>query len=733
MQATGLPMPSAQPQAVVGAAAPTPFAKPQPMGSATIGGTMSLQSVSEIQAQAKRESEQNFQDQQAQPVITGLAGHVKGFFEVANMAKLDVQNQMLEALYARRGEYPADKLQQIREQGHPAIYMMLASVKMRQAESLIRDVMIGAGTEKPWTITPEPVAELPPFEINQIHQAVTTEVQQAIQQGFEPDMQAIRDRLQSAKDELVNSLHEAAVAHAERMEDKMETQLDEGGFNEALDEWITDLTTFKTAFICGPIVRNKAKLTWGPDNQPVVTTALSLEWERVSPFDMYPAPWAKSLKDKTPLIRKHKLSRENLTELIGVEGYSEDGIRAVLDVYGIGGLSDWLSVDSQVARAEGKLTLSSTTHTNLIDALQYWGTVSGQMLRDWGMTAVEVPDVAKEYQVEAWVIGPYVIKAVLNDDPLARRPVYGNSYERIPGSVWGHSVYDLMRDCQDMCNAAARSLAANLGISSGPQVAINVTRLPQGEQVTQMFPWKVWQFEADPMGGTQPPIQFFQPSSNAAELMGVYEKFSSLADEYTGIPKYMTGTEGTPGAGRTASGLSMMIGNASKIIKQVVGSIDQHLLTPLLERLYYYNMRYGDDPDLKGSIGIQARGAMSLTTKESAQVRRNEFLQATMNPIDTQIMGLQGRAEVLRAAASTLDLNVDKVVPSVAVLKDRQKQTQMAQAAAAAKQMQLPGAGQPGVPPQGAQPGGPSPSGQQLTNGAPVTDQFQPVQQGPSQ
>src|SRR6185437_12820695 len=114
-------------------------------------------------------------------------------------------------------------------------------------------------------------------------------------------------------------------------------------------------------------------------------------------------------------------------------------------------------------------------------------------------------------------------------------------------------------DCQDMCNAAARSLAANMAIASGPQVAVNTGRMPPGEDATQMYPWKLWQFESDPMGSTAPPVIFFQPGSNADELMRVYERFSILADEYTGIPKYMTGTEGTPGAGRTASGLSMMI------------------------------------------------------------------------------------------------------------------------------------------------------------------------------
>lgn len=715
---------------------------PAANGNVSVGGVMSGQSLGSMQSQAKdaAESAAAAEKEQAQPGIAMLAGHIKAFWELAKEAKRPVEDQMLEALYARRGEYTAAKLATIQAAGQPAIYMMLAASKMRQVGSLLHDTLIGAGTEKPWTLEAEPVPELPPLLVAQIKAALTQELETAINAGADPTLEDVRQRMMAVKEQELQRVREEARAGCERMEDKMETQLDEGGFNDALDQFITDITTFKTAFIAGPIVRKKPKLTWVAGNAtPVVKTVESLEFERISPFDMYPAPWARTIAEG-PFIRKHKLTRESLTEMDGVDGFSSDSIKRVLDLYGTGGLNEWLSIDSELARAEGKLTSPATMTTGLIDALQYWGSVSGKMLREWGMTAKQVPDEAKEYSVEAWLIGPYVIKAALNVDPLARRPFYATSYERVPGSVWGNCPFDLMADCQDMCNAAARSLAANLGISSGPQVVVNTSRLAPGESITSMYPWKIWQVEADPMGNVAPPITFFQPSSNAAELMGVYEKFSTLADEYTGIPRYMTGNEGTPGAGRTASGLSMMIGNASKIIKQVIGSIDLHILSKLIERLYYYNMRYAKDPDLKRAVNVIARGAMSLTTKEAAQVRRNEFLAATNNPTDIAIIGTEGRAEVLRSVVQTLDMNPDKIVPPLAVLKEKQKLIQAAQAAAAAAAQEQPGAGLPGVPTPGTggapgTPGNMPPQaqpGQQLTNGAPVTDHFQPPQGAPA-
>jgi beta-glucosidase-like glycosyl hydrolase len=77
-------------------------------------------------------------------------------------------------------------------------------------------------------------------------------------------------------------------------------------------------------------------------------------------------------------------------------------------------------------------------------------------------------------------------------------------------------------------------------------------------------------------------------------------------------------------AGRTASGMSMLMSNAGKSIKQVIANIDEHVIKPCIDRLYYYNMRYSDDADLKGDIHIQARGAASLLEKEAAQKPKNE-------------------------------------------------------------------------------------------------------------
>jgi len=286
------------------------------------------------------------------------------------------------------------------------------------------------------------------------------------------------------------------------------------------------------------------------------------------------------------------------------------------------------------------------------------------MLIDWGLTEEDIPDPAREYDANVWVVGNYVIKAVLNYDPLGEKPYSKTSFIKRPGSFWGSGIPEIIEDLQNICNAAARALVNNMGVSSGPQVEVNLERIPPNEDITQIFPWKIWQVTNDPVGSSAPAVRFTQPESNANELLGVYEKFSRMADDHSGIPAYVYGDLNVQGAGRTSSGLSMLMGAAGKGIRQVVMHIDMDVVKPIVKRQFIYNMRYDPDESIKGDAEVVARGAINLAVKETVNVRRIEFLNATANPIDIEILGKDGRAAILREVAKGLHMPVDEIIPS---------------------------------------------------------------------
>lgn len=684
----------------------------RPLGT-SVGGILPIMSASDMIEQQRRESELV----QNTPVVLDLAAHIRKCWDIARIAKQQtVEPRMFASLRQRRGEYEPAKLQEIRKSGGAEIYMMVTANKCRGASAWLRDVLQASGAEKPWTLEPTPVPTLPPSMAQELRQRAIAEVTMFMQAtGQPPQPWEMRDIMTEVRAEYVNNMNELAKFKAKQMEDKMEDQLVEGGFMTALDEFIDDLVTFPSAFIKGPVIRRRNTMSWSPSAQSgyqlEIKEELVLEWERVDPFMIYPSPSSTGIDDGY-LIERHKLRQEDLEALMGVEGYDDGAIRNVLSDYGEGGLQEWLITDSTKALAEGKSTTAVAQNVEeTIDALQFWGTVSGQKLLDWGMSEKEVPDPVKQYHMEGWLIGRHVIKAAINSDPLGRKPYYKASYENVPGVFWGNAPTDLVRDCQDMCNAAARAIANNMGIASGPQVYVNVDRLPAGEDIEQVYPWKIWQVTSDPMSTTAKPVEFFQPTSNVAELMQIYDKFSILADEYCSIPRYMTGDSPTGGAGRTASGMSMLMANAGKSMKQVLANIDNNIFTQAIERLFFYNMKFSDDDELKGDVSIVAKGANSVAAKESAAMRRNEYLLTVANnPVLSQIVGPEGLGALLREGAKTLDMNPDDVVPS----PEKMKLMKQAMQAAMANQ------GQAGSPPA------PAGSQEKLGDGTPTTDNFSP-------
>ena len=638
------------------------------------------------------------------PVLTGLASHVRKCWEAARDAKQPIERIMLKALRQRRGEYEADKLAQIRETGGSEIFMMVTETKCRGAESWLRDILLDEGMV-PFDLKPTHVPEMPPDYEERLTASMGAKVVQIIQSGMPLDPMVMEQMQEQIADDMKQALLAEATDRAERMKKRIQDQFAEGGMVENFSAFISDLATYPAAIVKGPVVRRKRQLEWVQDETgayiPQTQDRILPTYQRVDPFRFYPEPGLTRLEEGY-CIEHHRLSEADLSDLIGVPGYDDGAIKAVLAE---GASSEWLwSAEHTKAELENKYNIWRSD-SNKYDALEFWGRVSGQDLIDFGLDAEEVPEVSRMYDACVWVVGKWVIKATLNYDPLGDKPYRMTSCVKRPGALWGVSIPELIEDVQAMCNAAARALANNMGIASGPQVEISVDRLAEGEKITQVYPWKVWQTVADPMGSGQPAVRFNQPDDRSGPLLAVYQQFARMADEQSGIPAYVYGDGAVGGAGRTASGLSMLMGSAGKGIRQTVMHIDFDVIGPLVTAQYNWNMQYVDDATIKGDCEVIPRGAVTLANREQLNVRRVEFLQATANPLDAQIVGAKGRAAILREVAKGLAMPVDNIVPTDEQI-DIQSSMQAAQQQAAVMAQQTPNPGTETSAPGGAPSGG---------------------------
>lgn len=659
-----------------------------------------LQVVSndQLKRQEREIVEKELAARQAQSVVLGMVSYLKECWDASRIAKKPIEHIMLRAMRQRNGEYEADKLQQIKGQGGSEIYMMITEVKCRAAESWLRDILLDTGAP-PWDLQPTPIPELSPEQTAEIQELYAAQVLRIVEEmGKAPAPDEMAELKEMVGQDYRFKVLQDAQNRADKMKLKISDQFTQGGWGEAFNDFVTDLVTYPSAFVKGPIVRRQRKLGWtkGADGKTTVEAedVIAPEYERVDPFRIYPEPGITSIDDGY-IFEHHPLSRTELADMIGVPGYDDDAIRKVLE---IGNGQSWINEDVELVKEEQERKFHTHNRpTEVFDALEFWGKVSGQMLIDWGLTEDDIEDPAREYDANVWVVGNYVIKAVLNYDPLGEKPYAKTSMFKVPGAFWGKGIPEVIEDIQSVCNAAARALVNNMGIASGPQVEVNLERIPPNEDITQLHPWKIWQVTNDPFGSSAPAVRFTQPDDNATTLLGVYEKFAKLADDHSGIPSYVSGDISVGGAGRTASGLSMLMGSAGKGIRQVVMHIDADVIKPIVFRQFVYNMRYDEDESIKGDVEIMPRGAVNLAVKETVNVRRLEFLNATANEIDMEIVGKDGRAAILREVAKGLQMPVDDIVPS----REKEGYSARMAARAQAQQQAAPTPTQPDGSPKG--------------------------------
>ena len=642
--------------------------------------------------------------------VSRLAAHCRTEWERARDAKVDIQHRMLNSMRQREGQYSDSKLAAIREMGGSEIKMMLTDVKCRAAIAWIRDVLLGTG-EKPFSCEPTPLPEMPPGMLEVIDAEAYNELKML--QGFIPDPREVRERVEQYVDIVRQRAKQQAQKLAGRMEDKIEDEYLQGGFYEALDGLIEDFVTFPTAILKGPVIQSKKKLEWQESDdemQPnqakaVVTDNYQRTWYAASPHDIYFSPEARHSNEGS-LIERHRFEPSTLYSFIGVPGYDEEQLRGALKEYGDAGHKDWLWGDNERSELEGRPYEQTLGTGSNIDTLEVWTKVQGKWLKDWGHEGID--DEERWYDACVWLIGEYVIRATLNDDPMGERPYHCDSYVPVRNSPWGRGVPDLMDDLQNMCDAACRAISNNMGIASGPMVEVESDRLAAGERVTKLHPWRIVQTTSNKLGSASPAVRFFQPNSNVEALMKVFEFFSNLADEYTGIPKYQYGSGGpSGGAGSTAAGLSMLMNASSRTMKGVISNVDRIIVGTTVQT-HRHIMLFDNEMENKGDVQVVAKASQALLHRESQQMRIQETLMATNNPIDFQIMSAKGRLELLRASLRGLDaVDVDKVLPT----DDSILMEQMAQMGVDPRSMELGPDAQQQLPAPGPE-GAPNPQEQ---------------------
>ena len=612
--------------------------------------------------------------------ISALASRIRKGWEAAKSDKTRVEYNMLECLRERKGEYGPEDRAEIDAAGGSDIYIKLASSKVRAGIAHIKSILLPDG-DRAHGIEATKDPSLPDWINDMLLDRIMQNPLMVNEQGVPVDPLDQMDLLQNLARREIAAL---TKTRARNMDRKITDQLQEGGWLNAMSQLIDDVCTLPAGFMKGPYFafepRLKYKFGRGGKSTPETTIEQVMKFRTINPFDAYPAPGAETVH-QGDFIERLRMSRNDLYRMQNSDGYNKEAIADVLRHYRSGYLTDWLWTDNQRSHIAEHVH-HWTRATTELDGLHWYGKAQGFELIEEGVPRELIEDPLMEYECDAILIGTRIVRAAINTNPMHRRIIDSTCYEKISGSVFGNSPSMLMRSTQRMVNATGRALQNNLAHASGFQTDVDYLRVSAETDPFDIHPFKVWQTRESEHAGDRPAVRFFQPDSNAPELINVIDYFKRMADNDTGIPEFLHGGTGAnTGADATARGRAMLLDQSAKLLMSSIMNIDRDICMPKIEMMYNHNMKHDPDEDIKGDAQVVPKGINARLQLETARMSHMALLEVTGNdPEARAIVGLEGRAKMLKSLLKTFDdIDSDDIIPSDEELERKIQEIQQQQ------------------------------------------------------
>ena len=610
-----------------------------------------------------------------------LVGIIQSRFFQAEEARNSDEKRWLQSYENYRGLY--NKSVKFRDSEKSRIFVKITKTKVLAAFGQLVDVIFGTGKFPigiQETKIPEGELEHAHLDINnpqvQLESSIPDDIGNRIDNpydvGYEGDGRTLNpgatfgkgmfsETLEdSAEDRLVEGLKpnpqvleiSPAQKAARRMEKLIHDQIDESNGSSELRSALLEASLLGTGIVKGPFNYNKKLNKWeiGEDGarnyNPLEVRVPRIEF--VSCWDFYPDPSSTSIEECEYIVHRHKMNKSQLRQLRNMPYFNEDAIRNCLTEgpnYTEKDFESQLKDDTRVDEYQSNF-----------EVLEYWGIMDAEYAREVGIELDDSIDDLDEVQINAWVCGNQLLRAVINPFTPYRLPYHAFPYERNPYNFFGIGVAENMDDSQQIMNGHARMAIDNLAMAGSLVFDVDESALVGGQNM-EIYPGKIFRRQAGMPGQAIHGLKF---PNTAPENMMMFDKFRQLADEQTGIPSYSHGQTGVQSMTRTASGMSMLLGAASLNIKTVVKNLDDFLLKPLGEAFFQWNMQFFEGSlDVKGDLEVKATGTNSLMQKEVRSQRLTMFLQTAQSPAIAPFVKI---SKLISELAYSLDLDPDEIL-----------------------------------------------------------------------
>lgn len=596
-----------------------------------------------------------------------IVSFVESEYRKAKSARQDTETRWLDCYRNFIGRY--DNSVRFTSTEKSRAFIKVTKTKVLAAAAKINEVLF-SGLKFPIGVEPSPVPEGMP---ESIHVDPISEEEKQLPEPVidpaisRPELMSLLNSELKAKLEVIPedkakikegpgvneddiTFHPAVMA-ARKMEQKMHDQLEEANAKKHIRSFTAELALFGTGVMKGPFVKEKEYPKWDEEGNYQPAKKLVPDLSFVSIWNIYPDPDARSPHNLEKVVERHRMSKSQLRKLKKRPFFRKQSIEQAIKE-GSNYVDEYW--ETMIDDSEVDVTPNSDRY----EVLEYWGIVDVDDLEEWNVEDVdnfEIPDGVDELQVNIWVCNGYLLRLVLNPFTPHFVPYYICPYEINPYSVWGVGVAENMLDTQMIMNGFFRLAIDNAALSSNVVFEVDETNLVPGQDLA-IYPGKVFRRQ----GGAPGQAIFSTKFQNVTqECMMLFDKARQLADESTGLPSYSHGMSGVMSTGRTASGMSMLMNAAAENIKDVVRNVDDYFLVPFGKNLYSFNMQFDFDPEIKGDLGVVAKGTESLMRNE---IRSEKLMQFVQIASQEMFMPFVKFDYILREYAKALDLDPDKII-----------------------------------------------------------------------
>lgn len=635
---------------------------------------------------------------------SGLSAYVHSRYTRAKDQRLQDEHRWVKSYRNYRGLYGPDV--QFSDHEKSQAFVKITKTKVLAAYAQISDVLFSGnkfpiGVEATKVPTGVSTVSFDPKRPSndQIEERLGSEAADKMRLNTRPEIREMlggyEDRLEDVQDSLVegpgktpgSATFDPAREGALRMERLIHDQLEESDGSKHLRSFAFELCLFGTGVMKGPFAFDKEYPKWNEDGEYEPLFETVAKSESVSIWNFYPDPDARNISEAEFTVQRHRYTKHQLRQLKKRPMFREESIELAIEAgpnYNAEWWEDVLEDDSR------------TEDFSRYEVLEYWGYVDREEAEK---ADLDIPDELMEndeIQANVWICNGQILRLVLNPFKPERIPYNAAPYELNPYSFFGIGVAENMEDTQLLMNGFMRMAVDNAALSGNLIVEVDETNLVPGQSM-DLYPGKIFRRQSGAPGqaifGTK-----FPNVSN--ECMMMFDKARQLADESTGVPSFSHGSTGVMGVGRTASGMSMLMGAAAQSAKAVVRNIDDYLLSPWGQSHFAFNMQFNFDKIFLGDLEVVARGTESLLRSEVRSQKLLQFMQMTANPTMAPFVKYD---YILRELAKSMDLHEDKVLndPREAAI-----QAKMMSEIAAMMPQQQPGQGTEGGPPAPSDPTG---------------------------